>query len=93
MAKQTQIQQTKAELFKVKAQDLGVIIAAKRNIDKAGKLHASACLVTITALSGIVICDTFAIYDGLSDETIKAIKSDIDKTVKQKLESYGIKTV
>jgi hypothetical protein len=47
-------------------------------IDKAGKKYcmASGVLVRLHALGGREICPPFVIKNGLSDETIKALKAD-----------------
>lgn len=56
--------------------------AAMRDIEKSGdQLMASACIIQIAALSGREIVRPFAVRDGLSHETIKAIQNDIQKTM------------
>lgn len=90
--KKTPMQVLKHEVTKIKASDIGTLSNAKKNITKAGdNLMASACLITITNLSGDVICDTFAVHDGLSADTIKAIQADIQKTIDMRLALNGLK--
>lgn len=92
--KKTALQTLKHEVTKIKASDIGTLSNAKKDISKAGdNLMASACLITITDLSGNVICDTFAVHDGLSQDTIKQIQADIQKTINLRLQLNGIKVI
>ena len=80
------------QLFVSRAQDVGTMANARRNIDRAGdRLMASACIVTIRDLSGKIIVDSFAVTDGLSEVTIACIKGEIDRTIQQRLALNGIK--
>ena len=75
------IQQLTRRLLEVDSQTVLNLNNAAKNIIKAGEpLFASACIVQITALGGREIIPAFCIYDGLSPDTIEAIKRDIVKT-------------
>jgi hypothetical protein len=52
---------------------------ASAGLDKASTDHlmASAVILTLTAIGGRVICRPVAIKDGLSKETIAALKADM----------------
>lgn len=79
-------------LINTQASDIGNLSSAKKNIRKAGdNLMASACIIKITGLSGNVICDSFAIHDGLSPATIEAIITDIERTINLRLTMAGLK--
>lgn len=63
---------------------------AHNDISKAGSaLMASACIVSITGLGGREIVLPFGINDGLSEETINAIKKDIQRTLNDKKTAFG----
>lgn len=55
---------------------------ADRAIDKASTDHlmASGVVLTLTALGGRVICPPVLIQDGLSPETIAALKADFSRS-------------
>ncbi len=56
--------------------------SALRDINKTGEvLMASAAVLTITGLGGKVIVAPVAIVDGFSEETISAIKRDIERSL------------
>jgi hypothetical protein len=67
------------EILELKAQLAHVYHFAKSTIDKAGNKHmtGSGVLLQITALGGREIVLPVMIKDGLSEETINALKSDI----------------
>jgi hypothetical protein len=74
--------QLERSLLELKAQSPLELINAKKLISKAGdSMMASAVIITITALGGREIVPAFAIYDGLSAESIVAIKTDIERTL------------
>lgn len=71
------------QITELKAQMAHTLKNARRNMHKAGEpLHASAVIVTLTALGGREIMPPFAIRDGLSPETIHAFILDLDRTAK-----------
>lgn len=54
-------------------------------LDGAGdRLMASAAVLSITALGGRVIVDPVAISDGLSADTIAAIRADLARTFEKR---------
>ena len=55
---------------------------AHRSIDKASTKHlaGSGVVVTFTVLGGREICKPVIIRDGLSDETISALKADFARS-------------
>lgn len=80
MQKQT-VQQLKRKILELESQTILNLNHAAKNISKAGEpLFASACIVQISALGGREILPAFCIYDGLSPDTIEAIKQDIIRT-------------
>jgi hypothetical protein len=70
------------QILELKAQLIHVYHFAKSTIDKAGEKYmmGSGVLVQITALGGREISLPFVIKDGLSQETINAIKADLIRT-------------
>ena len=72
-------------LFDLSAQSLGRAAWALRDLPKAStsKLTASACVVSLTALGGGELVAPFAVRDGLSAETIAALKRDIQRGLDQ----------
>lgn len=76
------------EILELKAQLAHVYHFAKATIDKAGEKYmmGSGVLVQITALGGREIVLPFMVKDGLSQDTIEAIKADI-------IRSYELTTV
>lgn len=80
---------TKKEILKhenrvMKASQLLTLNSAYRNIDKCSieKYLASGITITIKNINkqNNVICEEFIINDGLSPETIEAIKKDIERS-------------
>jgi hypothetical protein len=66
----------------LEAQSATNLKAALRDLCKAdNRLMASACIIQIEALGGREIVAPFAIRDGLSAETIAAIKLDIYRSM------------
>lgn len=55
--------------------------AAKKELDKTGEsLHASAAVLRITGLGGREIVSPVAILNGLSKESIEALKRDLQRS-------------
>ena len=80
------------ELLEARASDIVTLGNSSREILKAGdNLTASAAIVTIEALGGRLIT-RFAIHDGLSIETINALKLDIQRTIELRLMYAGLKS-
>jgi len=79
--------QTAKDLMQAKAHDIGTLANANREIAKANtdKYMASGVIVTVQNLSGAVIVEPFMISDGLSAETIAAIRADIKRTYNLRL--------
>lgn len=72
--------QLERHIYDLEAQFPHTLRNARRDIVNAGdKLHASACIVSITALGGRQITPPFAIRDGLSADCIAALRADIDR--------------
>lgn len=61
---------------------------ADRQIDKAGmkKTFGSAVIMELTFLGGQKVFEPVAIKDGLSDETIAAIKADLKRSYERTVE-------
>jgi hypothetical protein len=70
------------DLLQSKAHDIGTLASANRDIGKANtdKYMASGVIITVQNLSGANIVEPFMIVDGLSAETIAAIRADIKRT-------------
>lgn len=70
-------------ILELRAQMPGSLKSAMSNLDKAdNRMMASAVVVTITALGGRPIVQPFAITDGLSADSIAALKCDIRHSLK-----------
>ena len=83
---------TKADLWR-KVKELEAQLAhqyhfATRTIDKAGARHCtgSAVILELTFLGGIKVIEPVAIKDGLSEETIAAIKADLKRSYERTVE-------
>ena len=83
---------TKADLWR-KVKELEAQLAhqyhfATRTIDKAGEKHCagSAVILELTFLGGIKVIEPVAIKDGLSEETIAAIKADLKRSYERTVE-------
>jgi hypothetical protein len=75
-------QQLEREIVELKAMQPYSYAFATKEIDKAGTAHqtASAVVITLTGIGGADIINPVAIRDGLSKETIEAIKRDIARS-------------
>lgn len=78
---------TRADLLRkieeLEAQQAGILHFADVRLDKAGDcLMGSAVIVRLHTLGGSEITPTFAIRDGLSPETIAALRKDIVRSWK-----------
>lgn len=77
---------TKADLERkvaeLEAQLTGTLHFADLGLEKAGtdKLKGSAVIVRLHTLGGSEVTPTFAIRDGLSPETIAALRADIARS-------------
>jgi hypothetical protein len=78
-----ELNKLKNELRVMKASDLSTVCAAYRDIDKCGQDRYMASAVTITIkninVNKNTIVEEVAISDGLSPDTIEAIKRDIKR--------------
>lgn len=66
--------------LELKAQLASSLGAAFDEIPKAGLLHGSAVIFTLTALGGRQIVSPVAIRDGLSKKTIEALQDDLRRS-------------
>lgn len=77
---------TRADLLRkideLEAQQAGILHFADIGLAKAGtdKMMGSAVIVRLHTLGGSEITPTFAIRDGLSPETIAALRKDIARS-------------
>ena len=77
---------TKKELerkvFELEAHLLSTLHVASKTINKASidNLMGSSCIITLSGLGGKNIIDPVAVRDGLSKETIEAIKNDFKRS-------------
>ena len=71
------------ELKRLKAQSHGAIWQANKDIDSLMKkdFKASAVIINVTSLDGKKLIDNVAIHDGLSQETLRNLKIDIEYTL------------
>lgn len=76
------------QVLELNAQLIHVYHFASLGIAKASVNHlmGSGALIQISALGGREIVNPFVIKDGLSDETIKALKADMQR-------SYDLTTI
>lgn len=81
---------TKAELARMlkeaKAQQIHVCHFADQYLAKMGNFQASGIMVELTALGGREIIPPIVISNGLSQETIDALRKDILRTYQYKTE-------
>lgn len=79
------IAELERQLLEAKAAQAHVYFHAEARLDRAGTDHmkASGVLLTLTELGGREICQPVLIRDGLSAETIAAIKSDLARSYKE----------
>jgi hypothetical protein len=82
MAKKLTRAQLERKVLELESQLIHVYHFADATIHKAGTSYmmASAVLLQITALGGREIIPAVAIRDGLSDETIAAIRADLRRS-------------
>ena len=89
----TKIKKTKQELKRelqiLNADNFHTLTNAYKQIDKCSSKNYMASGVTLTIKNinktNNTICEEFLIIDGLSDETIEAIKRDIKRTYDYKM--------
>ena len=82
MSKKPTYADLQRKIRELEAQSATAARAALRDIDKADdRLMGSAVIVTLTALGGREIVAPFAIRDGLSPNTIQALREDIARTM------------
>jgi hypothetical protein len=89
--KQTKVQriaELERKLWEAEASQIHVYHFAAGSVDKASTKHlmASGVVITLTALGGREIFKPVLIRDGLSDETIAALKADF-------VRSYELATI
>lgn len=86
---------TRAELerkiLESTASKLATYEFAYKDIDKASqnKRMGSAVIITVTALGGQSIIDPVSITDGLSDELIAALKTEVARSAKHQVDFFG----
>jgi len=75
-------QDLERQILELNGQLAYVYAQASRNIEKASTNHmmASGVLLQLTALGGREIIKPVVICDGLSDETIEALKKDLARS-------------
>ena len=88
---QSKAKQTKSQLIaelqrkvsELQAQSILSQSQAHNALETMGhnKLMGSCCIITIETLGGRFKIDPFAVNDGLSNETITAIKADIKRSL------------
>lgn len=85
--KKPSYQELQRQILELKAQMAAAYASASREIGKAGTdtMMASGVLMQLTALGGREIIQPVVIRDGLSTETIEAIKKDMAR-------SFGLAT-
>lgn len=83
MSKKPTYAQLERQLFELRAQTGIALRSARTALDRAGseRQTASAVIITISELGGRLITDPFAITDGLSHDTIEALRRDITRTL------------
>ncbi len=81
-SKATQIEELQRQLLESKASHAFVYGAATSVIHKASTQHmmGSGVVLTLTALGGREICLPVMMRDGLSEETIEALKKDLERS-------------
>lgn len=82
MVKKPTKQELRQKILELEAQLVHRYHFAARTIDKAGtkSLIGSGVIISLVALGGREIIEPVCIRDGLSDETIAAIKADIARS-------------
>lgn len=81
-AKEPTRQELERKIFDLESQLVHRCHFASRSIDKAGTKHliGSGVIISLVVLGGREIIEPLCIRDGLSDETIAAIKADIARS-------------
>lgn len=76
------IAELERQLLEAQAAQAHVYFHAESRLDRAGSEHmkASGVVLTLTELGGREICQPVLIRDGLSAETIAAIKRDLARS-------------
>lgn len=79
IALQLEIDKLKRKTAELEAQLIHVYHFADRQIGNASrsKMMGSGIIVQMTHLGGKEVCPAFMLKDGLSDETIAALKADL----------------
>lgn len=86
MSKRPTYAELQRRVMELEAQHPAASRAALRDLPKAGdSLHASAAVLTITALGGRVIVGPVAIRDGLSAQAIDALRADVNASLQKTL--------
>lgn len=89
MKTKTTKQQLKRELEILKATEIYRLTDAYKAIDRCNTSNYMASGITFTVKNinktNNVVCEEFCILDGLSDETITAIKNDIKRSYDLKM--------
>lgn len=82
MAKKASYKELERKNLELNAQLAFVYASVYREIDKASvdKMMASGVLLQLTALGGRELISPVVIRDGLSNETIEAIKKDLKRS-------------
>ncbi len=85
--------QLKAKVIELEAQLVHTSFFAGAEIKKCTRTRygGSAIIVTLHGIGGKPICMPFAIKDGFSDETIKALLSDLQYTYDRAIEFTPVK--
>jgi hypothetical protein len=82
MVKKPTRQELERKVFELESQLVHRCHFASRSIDKAGtkKLMGSGVIISLVVLGGREIIEPLCIRDGLSDETIAALKADFARS-------------
>lgn len=85
--KLSRLAQALKDLRALKAQDIGTLSKAHADAQRLGKdrFLASGVIVSVTTIGGTTLLEPVMIADGLSDETIKALRRDIKATYDYRL--------
>lgn len=74
------------EILELHAQLAHAYHFADATLHKAGNLMASGCVVQLTAVGGADLIHPVMIKDGLSPETIEALRKDIERSYARAVE-------
>lgn len=93
MAKLPRMAAMAVELLQHKAQDIGTLFRAHAALAKLGKdrYMASGVIVSVTNLSGKPLVEPVLIADGLSRDTIDALRRDVKASYDYRLTMNKIK--